>query len=166
MIWGEPGKGRMINANEFKSFQKDSMRNPIKGRFKQLIIIFFYNKCNERDLMFSVTESCLFLTECHLKNWRSKAFDSDFQPCPLHTVISPDSLNLLMILCTVDVLCNGLHNFTLRNLILKLFHNLEMKYFGNRWTSAHLYLGETLRSPSPRCSFLSSVMLLFWCQLI
>ena len=40
--------------------------------------------------------------QCRLRDRRSRAFKVGFRPCRLHAVISPDSLNLLMILWTVD----------------------------------------------------------------
>ena len=43
-----------------------------------------------------------FLMQCRLRDRRSRAFKVGFRPCRLHAVISPDSLNLLMILWTVD----------------------------------------------------------------
>ena len=50
----------------------------------------------------SSRESCLFIMQCCPRAWRSHASSFKFQPCPMHTDTSPDSLNLLMILCAVD----------------------------------------------------------------
>ncbi len=38
----------------------------------------------------------------------------------------------------------SLHNFTLWNIFLKLFHNFSTQFFADWWTSAHLYFWETL----------------------
>ncbi len=46
-------------------------------------------------LVMSMTESCGWVMQCRLRAWRTR-------PCPLRTEISPVSLNLLMMLCTVD----------------------------------------------------------------
>ncbi len=55
------------------------------------------------------------------------------RPCSLHTDISPVSLNLLMMLCTVD-------DETLRNVVFKVFHNLFTHSFIDWRASAHVYL--------------------------
>ena len=53
--------------------------------------------------VFLSPRSCgLFLMQSLQRTRRSQAFDIDFRLCPLRTYLSPDSLNLLMILCTVD----------------------------------------------------------------
>ena len=56
----------------------------------------------------SFTHWCGFLMQCLLRGQRSRAFNVGFGPCCLHAVISPDSLNLLMILWTVD---DEIHKF-------------------------------------------------------
>ena len=53
-------------------------------------------------VVISSTEWCRFLMQCCLRDWRSQAFNVGFQPCYLRAEISPDSLNLLMMLLTVD----------------------------------------------------------------
>lgn len=65
---------------------------------------------------------------------RSEASNIDFQQ---HTEISADSLNLLLILCTVVDEIFSLPNFPLRNVVLEFFHNL---YF----TSKKLCLSKIL----------------------
>ena len=40
--------------------------------------------------------------QCHQRDQRSQAFSVGFRPCRLRAEISPDSLNFLMILWTVD----------------------------------------------------------------
>ncbi len=48
------------------------------------------------------TESCRWVMQCHLRARRPRASNKGLRPCPLRTEISPVSLNLLMMLCTVD----------------------------------------------------------------
>ncbi len=40
--------------------------------------------------------------QCRLRDRRSRLFSLGLRPCPLHTEIPPDSLNLLIMLCTVE----------------------------------------------------------------
>ncbi len=40
--------------------------------------------------------------QCRLRDRRSRLFSLGLRPCPLRTEIPPDSLNLLIILCTVE----------------------------------------------------------------
>ncbi len=40
--------------------------------------------------------------QCRLRDRRSRLFSLGLHPCPLHTEIPPDSLNLLIMLCTVE----------------------------------------------------------------
>ncbi len=40
--------------------------------------------------------------QCRLRDRRSWLFSLGLRPCPLHTEIPPDSLNLLIMLCTVE----------------------------------------------------------------
>ncbi len=59
-------------------------------------------------LVMSMTESCRWVMQCRLRAWRPLAFNKGLQPCPLRTDISPVSLNLLMMLCTVnDEICKA-----------------------------------------------------------
>ncbi len=53
-------------------------------------------------LVMSITESCWWWMQCRLRARRPRASNKGLRPCPLHTEISPVSLNLLMMLCTVD----------------------------------------------------------------
>ncbi len=43
-----------------------------------------------------------FLMQCRLRDRRSRLFSLGLRPCPLRTEIPPDSLNLLIMLCTVE----------------------------------------------------------------
>ncbi len=53
-------------------------------------------------LVMSMTESCRWVMQCRLRARRPRASNRGLWPCPLHTEIAPVSLNLLMMLCTVD----------------------------------------------------------------
>ncbi len=53
-------------------------------------------------LVMSMTESCRWVMQCRLRARRPWASNKGLRPCPLRTEISPVSLNLLMMLCTVD----------------------------------------------------------------
>ncbi len=53
-------------------------------------------------LVMSMTESCRWVMQCRLRARRPRASNKGLRPCPLRTEISPVSLNLLMMLCTVD----------------------------------------------------------------
>ncbi len=53
-------------------------------------------------LVMSMTESCRWVMQCRLRARRPRASNKGLRPCPLCTEISPVSLNLLMMLCTVD----------------------------------------------------------------
>ncbi len=53
-------------------------------------------------LVMSMTESCRWVMQCRLRAQRPQASNKGLRPCPLRTEISPVSLNLLMMLCTVD----------------------------------------------------------------
>ncbi len=53
-------------------------------------------------LVISMTESCRWVMHCHLRARRPRASNKGLWLCPLRTEISPVSLNLLMMLCTVD----------------------------------------------------------------
>jgi len=53
-------------------------------------------------LLMSMTESCRWVMQCHLRARRPWASNKGLRPCPLRTEISPVYLNLLMMLCTVD----------------------------------------------------------------
>ncbi len=52
-------------------------------------------------LVISITESCQWVMQCHLRAQRPRASNKGLQHCPLRTEISPVSLNLLMMLCTI-----------------------------------------------------------------
>ncbi len=53
-------------------------------------------------LVMSMTEWCRWVIQCRLRARRPRASNKGLQPCPLHTEISLVSLNLLMMLCSVD----------------------------------------------------------------
>ncbi len=53
-------------------------------------------------LVMSMIESCRWVMQCRLRARRPRASNKGLRPCPLHTEIFPVSLNLLMMLCTVD----------------------------------------------------------------
>lgn len=61
----------------------------------------------------------------------------------LRAEISPDSLSVLMILCSGDVEIYSIYslpNFILRNIILKVLHNLQTQFFVDLWNSLWSYL--------------------------
>ncbi len=63
-------------------------------------------------LVMSMTESCRWVMQCHLRARRPRVSNKGLRPCPLHTEISPVSLNLLMMLCTVDdEICKAFANW-------------------------------------------------------
>ncbi len=53
-------------------------------------------------LVLSMTESCQWVMQCYLRARRPQASNKGLRPCPLRKYISPVSLNLLTMLCTVD----------------------------------------------------------------
>ncbi len=53
-------------------------------------------------VVISITVAFLYVMQCRLRARRSRASSMVFRPWPLRTEIVPDSLNLWMILCTVD----------------------------------------------------------------
>ncbi len=53
-------------------------------------------------IVMSMTESFRWVMQCRLRAQRPQASNKGLRPCPLRTEISPVSLNLLMMLCTVD----------------------------------------------------------------
>ncbi len=86
-------------------------------------------------VVISITVAFLYVMQCRLRARRSQASSMVFRPWPLRTEIVPDSLNLWMILCTVDD-----DNF-------KLFANFfyfSPQHWGNWWSSSHLDFWETL----------------------
>ncbi len=101
-------------------------------------------------LVMSMTESCRWGMQCHLRAQRPWASNKALRPCPLRTEISPVSLNLLMMLCTVDdEICKAFVIWRWVTLFFKVFHNLFMHSFRDWRASAHLYFWETtsLRHP-------------------
>ncbi len=109
-------------------------------------------------LVMSMTESCRWVMQCHLRSRRPRASYKSLWPCSICTEISPVSLNLLIMLFTVDyeirkafaIWCWG------------TFHNLFTHSFTDWSTSAYLYFWETLFS---KTSLLLLIMLQTWCQL-
>ncbi len=59
-------------------------------------------KCSWAHLVMSMIESCRWVMQCCLRAKRPRASNKILQPCPLRTEMSPVSLNLFMMLCTVD----------------------------------------------------------------
>ncbi len=53
-------------------------------------------------VVISITVAFVYVMQCRLRAQRSRAIQYVFRPWPLCTEIVPDSLNLWMILCTVD----------------------------------------------------------------
>ncbi len=53
-------------------------------------------------VVISITVAFLYVMQCRLRARRSRASSMVFRPWPLRTEIVLDSLNLWMILCTVD----------------------------------------------------------------
>ncbi len=96
-------------------------------------------------LVMSMTESCQWVMQCHLRALRPWASHKGLRPCPLCTVISPVSLKLLMRLCTVDDdTCKAFAIWHWGTLFFKVFNNLFTRSFTYWRTSAHLYLWEFL----------------------
>ncbi len=53
-------------------------------------------------LVMLMTDSCRWVMQCQLRARRPRASNKGLRPCPLHTEISPVSLNLLLMLYAVD----------------------------------------------------------------
>ncbi len=88
-------------------------------------------------LVMSMTESCWWVMQCRLRAQRPR-------PCPLCTEMYPVSLNLLMMLCTIDDEICTADDETLRNVVFKVFHNLFKHSFTDWRLLCHLYFWETL----------------------
>ncbi len=77
-------------------------------------------------LVMSMTESCRWVMQCRLRARRPRASNEGLQPCPLRTKISPVSLNILMMLCTVDdEICKAFAIWHIPQSFYTLFHRLE-----------------------------------------
>ncbi len=67
--------------------------------------------------------------QCRLRAQRPQASNKGLLPCPSRTEISPVSLNLLMMLCSVDdEICKAFKNVKLQSIpqsFYALFHRLE-----------------------------------------
>ncbi len=96
-------------------------------------------------VVISIRVAFLYVMQCRLRARRSRASSMVFRPWPLRTEIVPDSLNLWMILCTVDD-----DNFKLFAIFLwetpfwycsTIF---SPQHWGNWWSSSHLDFWETL----------------------
>ncbi len=61
-----------------------------------------FRKYSWAHVVISITVAFLYVMQCRLRARRSRASSVVFRPWPLRTEIVPDSLNLWMILCTVD----------------------------------------------------------------
>ena len=62
----------------------------------------WFSKVLLSPLAMSIMVAWRFLKQYRLRARWSHAFSSSYRPWPLLTEISPDSLNLFMVLCTVD----------------------------------------------------------------
>lgn len=71
-------------------------------------------KCNSAHAVTSTTDLCLFLMKRRLRTGKSRTSTISFQPCPLRTELSSDSLNLLMILWTLGDEISRFFYFKLR----------------------------------------------------
>ncbi len=77
------------------------------------------------NLVMSMTESCQWEMQCRLRARRPRASSKGLRPRPLRTEISPVSLNILMMLCTVDdEICKAFAIWRRGTLFFKVFHNL------------------------------------------
>ncbi len=95
-------------------------------------------------VVISITVAFLYVMQCRLRARRSWASSMVFRPWPLRTEIVPDSLNLWMIVCTVDD-----DNFKLFAIFLWetpfwYFSLCFAAALGNWWSSSHLDFWETL----------------------
>ncbi len=89
----------------------------------------------------SITESCRWVMQCHLRARRPRASNKGIWPCPLCTEIYPVSLNLLMMLCTVDdYICKAFEIWRWGTLFLKY----STICFTDWRASDHLSFWETL----------------------
>ncbi len=95
-------------------------------------------------VVISITVAFLYVMQCRLRARRSRASSMVFRPWPLRTEIVPDSLNLWMILCTVDDDNFKLLAIFLWETLLILLHYFSPQHWGNWWFSSHLDLWETL----------------------
>ncbi len=94
-------------------------------------------------LVMSMTESCRWVMQCRLRARRSWASNKGLRLCPLRTEISPVSLNLLMMLCTVDdEICKAFAIWRWGTLFLK--YSTIFFSFTDWRASARLYFWETL----------------------
>ena len=78
-----------------------------KPYLEHLALMVPFYKCCWVHAVISMTESCLFLMQCCRKACSSQASSIDLQPCPLPTEMFPHSPNLLLMLCSVDVLLSA-----------------------------------------------------------
>ncbi len=73
-------------------------------------------------LVMSMTESYRCVMQCRLRARRPRESNKHLRPFPLRTEISPVSLYLSMMFCTVyDEICEAIWNLTLRNVVFKVF---------------------------------------------
>ncbi len=113
-----------------------------------------FSKYSWAHLVMSMTESCRWVMQCRLRARRPQASNKGLRPCPLRTEMYPVSLNLLMMLCTIDYEICIVDDETLRYVVFKVFHNLFTHSFTDWRASAHLYFWETL--PLQDISFTSN----------
>ncbi len=103
-----------------------------------------YWKYSWAHLVMSMTESCRWVMECLLRAQRPQAFNKGLQPCPLRRDLSSfsESFDDVMHCRWWDL--QSFCNLTLRNMFLKIFHNIFTRSFTDWRASAHLYFWETL----------------------
>ncbi len=90
-------------------------------------------------LIMSMTELCRWVMQCRLRARRPQASNKGLLSCPLRTEISPVSLNLLMMLCTVDEICKAFAIWLWGMLFL-----MYSTIFSRTLFTGHLYFWETL----------------------
>ncbi len=95
-------------------------------------------------LVMSMTESCRWVMQCRLRARRPRASNKGLRPCPLCTEISPDSESFDDVMHCRWWDLQSLCNLMLRNVVIKVFHNLFTHSFTDWRASAHLYFWETL----------------------
>ncbi len=101
-------------------------------------------KYPEPNVVISITVAFLYVMQCRLRARRSRASSMVFRPWPLRTEIVPDSLNLWMILCTVDDDNSNLCNFSWETPFWYCSTIFRHSIGGNWWSSSHLDFWETL----------------------
>ncbi len=95
----------------------------------------------------SMKESCWWVMQCPLRARRTRASNKGLRPCSLRTEISPVSLNLLMMLCTVDdEICKAFALWCWRMLFLK-YSTIFLRTLSQIGEPLPIFTSETLRHP-------------------